>query len=139
MPINTQTYQTELQVRPDDIDMFQHVHSSRYIDYVLAARYEQMERCYKMPMQEFLQHGLGWVIRNASIDYKRPLRLAEYMLVETRFEEMAKDTVKVVFRILRKENKKVCAEGYFYYTMINLQTGRAEVIPDWIIERYSQQ
>ena len=139
MPINTQTYQTELQVRPDDIDMFQHVHSSRYIDYVLAARYEQMERCYKMPMQEFLKHGLGWVNRNASIDYKRPLRLAEYMLVETRFEEMAKDTVKVVFRILRKENKKVCAEGYFYYTMINLQTGRAEVIPDWIIERYSQQ
>ena len=90
-------------------------------------------------MQEFLKHGLGWVIRNASIDYKRPLQLAEYMLVETRFEEMAKDTVKVVFRILRKENKKVCAEGFFYYTMINLQTGRAELIPDWIIERYSQQ
>lgn len=139
MPINTQTYTTELQVRPDDIDMFQHVHSSRYIDYVLAARYDQMTRCYRMPMEEFMKNGLGWVIRSAAIEYKRPLQLAEYMLVETRLEEMVKDTVKVVFRILRKENKKVCAEGHFYYTMINLTTGRAEMIPEWVIERYSIQ
>jgi acyl-CoA thioesterase FadM len=34
-------FETELQVRPDDIDMNQHVHGSRYMDYVLAARYDQ--------------------------------------------------------------------------------------------------
>jgi len=33
-------FETEMQVRPDDIDLFQHVHSSRYMDYVLAARYD---------------------------------------------------------------------------------------------------
>ena len=33
-------FETELQVRPDDIDMYQHVHSSRYMDYVLAARFD---------------------------------------------------------------------------------------------------
>ena len=38
-------FETELQVRPDDIDMNQHVHNSRYFDYVLAARYDQMARC----------------------------------------------------------------------------------------------
>ena len=52
MPINTGIYTTRLQVRPDDIDMFGHVHSSRYMDYVLAARFEQMERCYQMSMPE---------------------------------------------------------------------------------------
>ena len=35
------TFETELRVRPDDIDMFQHAHNSKYFDYVLAARYEQ--------------------------------------------------------------------------------------------------
>ncbi len=48
-------------VRPDDIDMNQHVHNSRYFDYVLAARYDQMSRCYKMSMEEFLKAGFGWV------------------------------------------------------------------------------
>ena len=46
-------FETELRVRPDDIDMYQHVHSSRYMDYVLAARFDQMETGYKMPMSEF--------------------------------------------------------------------------------------
>ena len=28
-------FETELQVRPDDIDMNQHVHGSRYFDYTM--------------------------------------------------------------------------------------------------------
>ena len=47
-----------MQVRPDDIDMNRHVHSSRYLDYVLAARFDQMERCYKMSMQAFMELSL---------------------------------------------------------------------------------
>src|ERR1019366_6508676 len=35
-------FETELAVRPDDIDLYQHVHSTRYLDYVLAARFDQM-------------------------------------------------------------------------------------------------
>lgn len=33
-------FDTELAVRPDDIDMNNHVHNSKYLDYVLAARYD---------------------------------------------------------------------------------------------------
>ena len=62
-------FTSELQVRPDDIDMNQHVHSSRYMDYVLAARFDQMERCYKMSMQSFLDLGYSWVIRTSHIEF----------------------------------------------------------------------
>jgi acetyl-CoA acetyltransferase len=51
-------FNSELQVRPDDIDMNQHVHASKYFDYVLAARYDQMARCYKMGMDEFVAQKL---------------------------------------------------------------------------------
>ena len=37
MTLGRTKFETELQVRPDDIDMNQHVHASRYHDYVLAA------------------------------------------------------------------------------------------------------
>ena len=40
------TFESELTVRPDDIDMNNHVHNSKYLDYVLAARYDQMGRCF---------------------------------------------------------------------------------------------
>ena len=130
-------FETELQVRPDDIDMNQHVHGSRYMDYVLAARYDQMERCYQMPMEEFLRHGFGWYMRSAHLDYKRPLGLGESFVVRTWVEEILRDSVKVQFEMIKKPKNKLCCDGYFHYTMINLQTARAEVIPDWIVAKYS--
>lgn len=130
-------FESELQVRPDDIDMNQHVHSSRYIDYVLAARFDQMERCYKMPMEEFIKLGFGWVIRTSHIEYKRSLGLGDKFIVKTWVDEVYKDGVKVHFEIIKKTSNKLCCDGYFHYTMVSLQTGRAEPIPAWIIERYS--
>src|SRR5207247_7740203 len=95
-------FQTELQVRPDDIDMNKHVHGSRYMDYVLAARYDQMERCYKMAMEEFIRNGFGWYIRTAHIEYKRPLGLGEHFVVWTWVQETLKDCVEVQFEICKK-------------------------------------
>jgi acyl-CoA thioester hydrolase len=129
-------FETELQVRPDDIDMNQHVHASRYFDYVLAARYDQMARCYKMPMEEFLKLGLGWFVRSSFIEYKRPLLLGETFRVTTWVEEIEEQNVKVHFTISKKSNGKTAAEGYCTYTMVSLATGRGENIPDWIVEKY---
>jgi acyl-CoA thioester hydrolase/thioesterase-3 len=129
-------FSSELQVRPDDIDMNQHVHASRYFDYVLAARYEQMAVGYQMPMEEFVRMGLSWYVRSFHIEYKRPLVLGDWMIVTTWVEEMQKDSVKVQFEISRKSNGKLASEGYGIYTLVSLATGRAETIPDLVLEKY---
>ena len=130
-------FETELQVRPDDIDMNKHVHNSRYFDYVLAARYDQMARCYGMAMEEFIKAGYSWVVKTAHLEYKRPLGLTDSIIVRTWVEEIFKDGVTVHFEILKKVNGKVCCTGWFDYKMINIQTKRAEKIPGWIVEKYS--
>ena len=130
-------FETEMHVRPDDIDMNQHVHASRYHDYVLAARYDQMARCYKMSMEEFIQAGFGWFVKTAHLEYKRPLLMGDSFIVRTWVDEIGRSEVKVCFEIIRKATRKLCCEGLFFYTMVKLQTGRAEPIPDWIIAKYS--
>lgn len=40
-------FSSEIKVRPDDIDMNNHVHNAKYLDYVLSARYEQMKKTIK--------------------------------------------------------------------------------------------
>ena len=137
MPSHYSRFETELQVRPDDIDMNQHVHNTRYLDYVLAARYDQMDRCYKMNMGEFLSRGYGWVVNTTHVEHKRPLGLGEKIIVRTWIEEMLKDGVKVRFEIVKKESNKLSCEGYVQYTMIDRNTGRALAIPEWIVEKYS--
>jgi acyl-CoA thioester hydrolase len=135
--ISGSRFSSELQVRPDDIDMNQHVHASKYFDYVLAARYDQMARCYKMGMEEFVALGLGWFVRTSHIEYKRPLKLGESFLVTTWIDEITDQSVRVQFEITKKANSKLSADGYCVYTLVNLQTGRAENIPAEITQKYS--
>ena len=92
-------FETELKVRPDDIDMFNHVHNSKYFDYVLAARYDQMELFYKMPMESFLKSGLGWVVRTAMVEFKRPLILGDQIKVRTGILTINEKGCRVQFEI----------------------------------------
>src|SRR3989304_2180016 len=131
------TFESEIIVRPDDIDMNNHVHNSVYLDYVPAARYDQMKRYYKMSMDEFIALGFGWVVKMCFIEFKRPLMLGDTIIVRTGIESVVPVSVKVHFEIRKKESGKLSANGYFDYTMVSLRTGRAEKIPQNIIDKYS--
>jgi len=50
---------------------------------------------------------------------------------------MRTNGVNVLFEIVRKETNKICVDGMFEYTMINLQTERSEKIPEDVIQKYS--
>src|SRR3954471_16518175 len=95
-------FESELQVRPDDIDMNQHVHASRYYDYVLAARYDQMARCYRMSLEEFTKARFAWFVRTAHLEYKRPLGIDDWFTVRPWVEDMFRDSVRVQFELVKK-------------------------------------
>jgi YbgC/YbaW family acyl-CoA thioester hydrolase len=130
-------FETELQVRPDDIDMYQHVHSSRYMDYVLAARFDQMERCYRMPMAEFQKRGFGWFMAATQMNFKRPLGLGDRFVVRTWIEKFTLIGVKVQFQIERTADRKLSCDGWFDYVMVSTETARAVRLPDDIRAKYA--
>ncbi|MCF8261223.1 MAG: acyl-CoA thioesterase [Melioribacteraceae bacterium] len=130
-------FETILTIRPDDIDMNGHVHNSRYLDYVLAARYDQMKKDYKMSMDEFIKQDLGWVVSAVNIEFKRALFLGEQIKVKTQVESASGAQVKVNFLIEKFETGKVASEGQFLYTMISTKTGRPARITEEIISQYS--
>jgi acyl-CoA thioester hydrolase/thioesterase-3 len=130
-------FETEVRIRPDDIDLNNHVHNTKYLDYVLAARYDQMINNYKMSMDEFWKLGYNWVVSITYIEYKRALTLEDRILVRTQVDSVNGAQCRVNFWILKKENRKAAAEGYLIYTMISTTSGRPVRVPDEVIERYS--
>ncbi|WP_207420783.1 acyl-CoA thioesterase [Desertivirga brevis] len=130
-------FTSELKVRPDDIDMFNHVHNSKYFDYVLAARYEQMETCYGMSMEQFMELGYGWVVKTAHVEFKRPLTLGESFKVTTGIITMNEKSSKVSFEIVSSKTGKVCSDGWFDYVLIDIKTGRGMKITQEMIDKYS--
>lgn len=130
-------FDSEITIRPDDIDMNNHVHYSKYLDYILAARYEQMRRDYKMSMEEFVKLGYAWVASTAHIEYKRSLLLNDKAIVRTQVDSYSGAQVKVNFWILKKENDKIAAEGYVLYSLISSKSGRPVRLSEEMIEKYS--
>lgn len=129
-------FKTTHKVRPDDIDMFNHVHNSIYLDYVLAARYEQMDICYGMSMEKFLEMGYGWVVKTVHINYKRSLGLGDSFSVETGIENIDPKGCKVSFEMINLKNNKISSDGWFEFVMIDLKTGKGVLIDDDLIKHY---
>lgn len=130
-------FTSEIPVRPDDIDMNNHVHFSKYLDYVLAARFEQMARDYRMSMEDFTKLGLSWVVSSCTVQFKRPLVLGDVAIVKTGIVGLGTSSGKVGFEIIRKATGKLAADGVFEYTLVDLTTGRAAPLTEEIITRYS--
>jgi len=131
-------FDSEVAVRPDDIDMNNHVHTSRYLDYVLYARFDQMNRCYGMSMEKFTEHGWGWYVKSCQIEFKRTLMMGETIIVRTWLDSFGQTDALVRFQIFRKSTMKIAAEGSIVNSMISTSTGRAMPIPAWVIEQYTQ-
>jgi YbgC/YbaW family acyl-CoA thioester hydrolase len=130
-------FTTTHKVRPDDIDMFNHVHNSIYLDYVLAARYEQMELYYGMSMEKFMEMGYGWVVQSVQINYKRPLGLGQLFSVETGIESINHKGCRVTFEITNLKNNKLSTDGWFDFIMIDLKNGRGVAVNQEMIDLYS--
>ncbi|VAX27221.1 4-hydroxybenzoyl-CoA thioesterase family active site [hydrothermal vent metagenome] len=130
-------FTSEIIVRPDDIDMNNHVHFSKYLDYFLAARYEQMERDYKISMEEFIEMRLNWVASSMNINYKRPLKLGDTAVVKTQMDTFQGAQVNVNFWIYNKKTNKLAADGNGVFTLINIDSGRPARISKEITDRYS--
>lgn len=130
-------FETEIIVRPDDIDMNNHVHNSKYLDYLLMARYDQMRKDYKVPMEVFVERGYSWVASTTHIDFKREIKLGDKILVRTQVNSFEGAQVKVNFWIMKVETNKVAAEGWSVYTLVSVATGSPARIPDDIIRHYT--
>lgn len=137
MDVNGTHFESEIPVRPSDIDLNQHVHNTIYLDYVLAARYDQMARCYKMSMDEFLQRGLSWWVHKAYIEHKKGLGLGDTAVVRTWLSGYERSRVTVQFEIAQKSTGQISATGHLEYVLINTASGRPERIPPDVIEKYT--
>lgn len=135
-PTNYSIFESELQVRPDDIDMFNHVHNSKYLDYVLAARYEQMHKFYKMSWEDFAKMGYGWVVSKVTISFKRPLKLGNTIIVKTSILSILEKGCTVQFEIVNKATGKVASDGVFDYSLIDLATQKSCRVTPQMVDAY---
>ncbi len=135
MPLETpkERFELVLTVRPQDIDLMEHVNNVVYLRWVqevaiahwtAAATPEQVE-------------ALGWVVARHEIDYKHPARLEDVILVRTWVGVSRKHLFERHTEILRQRDLKVLARARSLWCPIDLQTGRVTRVSADVRERFS--
>ena len=122
----------EIEVRFFDIDMNNHVNNSVYFTYMENARTELL-------MEDFLaykEHGILFVVAEASCKYKKPIRLNDNVIAELHFDFSGALHFNVVY-YFRNEHGLMYAEGITKLAMIDEKTNRPIRIPQALINKYT--
>jgi acyl-CoA thioester hydrolase len=133
MELSSKVFESESLIRFSDCDPFNHLNNSRYLDYFINAREDQLtERGFDL-YRHTLETGLGWVVTMSQISYLRPAMLNEKVVIESTLLEMKEKEVLVEMRMWNKEKSVLKSVLWSRFTHYNLKTQRSEVhSPDLI-------
>lgn len=76
--------ESKMKIRFHDCDPFNHLNNSRYIDYIVTARADQLLDNYGLDIYALAKNeGIGWVSAQTQISYLSPALIAEEVLIQT--------------------------------------------------------
>jgi YbgC/YbaW family acyl-CoA thioester hydrolase len=76
--------ESNMKIRFHDCDPFGHLNYSRYIDYIITARGDQLIDNYDFDIYKLAEEkGLGWVTAQTQISYLAPAYLMEEVCIQT--------------------------------------------------------
>ena len=127
-------YDTTVEVRFSDYDLYGHVNLKNYFDYLVVSRWQYHLERFGIGIDEYIKKGLGFFISNTNINYKRPI-LGGQNRIRVRSHITSVDRAKVTarFEILSTQNDVVHCEGTFEFFCVDMKTGRPTNLPEWTL------
>ena len=85
MPTLEKVLESNMKIRFHDCDPFNHLNNSRYIDYFVTARGDQLLDHYNLDIYQLAKEkAIGWVSAQTQISYLVPAYLMEEVTIQTR-------------------------------------------------------
>ena len=90
-----------------------------------------------MPIEDFFKRGYSWITKSIAIEYIQSAYMGETITVRTWIEAIGKRGVTVRFQMLKKADESPVTEGKAVFILINVRTGKPEIIPEDIKNKYA--
>lgn len=96
MKTQEKTIESKKRIQYHDCDPFNHLNNSRYIDYIMGARTEQILEHYGFNTAQLLhERGIGWVAAQTQISYFSPASWMEVVTIESRLINFSESSLLV--------------------------------------------
>lgn len=131
-------FEMTVRVYYEDTDAGGIVYHANYLRYFERARTDWLRSIGAAHTEVDARHGVLFVVRDMSIDYQRPARLDDEMIVDVRVLEARRATLKLEQVARHARTGAVLVTAQLRVAAIDRSTQRATGFPRWIIERFAQ-
>lgn len=113
-------------IRFQDCDPLNHLNNSKYLDYLINAREDQLITHYDLNIFENAKKtGTTWVVGSHQIAYLRPANVMEVVTIQSQLIQYGKKQLLVEIRMYNEEKTELKAVMWSSFVHFNVLTGKA--------------
>lgn len=131
--------ETKVKIRFPDCDPFNHLNNSKYIDYIINTREDQLLEFYDFDIYKLaLEKGISWVIAQNQIAFLSPAMLMEKVTIQTQLIFYNEKTL--IFEALMWNENKSILKSVLWSKLIhfNLTTKKSEIHSEELMNLFKQ-
>ena len=125
-------HETRFRVRYSEADSQRIANNANYLSYFEVGRVEWM-RAIGFSYRELEDRGLGFVVVEARLFYKRAARFDDELALRTELAELNRASLRFEYAVLRDGEE--LATGYTRHGCIDIASGRARRLPEGFLAR----
>src|SRR5690606_3097994 len=119
--------ESKTKIRFQDCDPFNHLNNSKYLDYYINAREDQLLQYYNLDLFKIIREDkLGWVVSSSQISYLKPTFTMEDVVIETQLIQYSPKHLMIEGLMWNSDKtilKSFCWMGFIHF---NLKTNQVQ-------------
>lgn len=132
MPNPFQFNQTELRVRYGETDQMGIVYYGKYAEYCEVGRVEWLRK-FGISYKEMEDSGIILPVRSLSINFKKPARYDDLLLIKTKLQKIPIYTIDFYYEICN-ENDEILTTAETSLVFMDRKKNRPVKCPDYILK-----
>jgi thioesterase-3 len=117
------TLEKHYKVRFQDCDPFNHLNNSKYLEYFMNAREDQILENYNLDIYEHLRTtGQAWVVASNQISYLKPAMMNETVLIESKLINFTGKSLSVEMQMWDKNKTQLKAIFWSKFVYFSAKT-----------------
>ena len=113
---------TKRKVRFQDCDPFNHLNNSKYLEYFINVREDQIAENYDLDIFKYMKTtGLSWVVASNQISYLKPAFTMEKILIESQLIQYTDNLLLVEMKMWNEDETELKAMLWVKFIHYNIQ------------------
>ncbi|MCV9927158.1 acyl-CoA thioesterase [Flavobacterium sp. LS1R49] len=114
---------TKRKIRFQDCDPFNHLNNSKYLEYFINAREDQIAEHYNLDIFKLMKtSALSWVVASNQISYMRPAFTMETVVIESQLIQYTDNVLLVEMKMWNEDETELKALLWIKFIHYSFQT-----------------